>query len=113
MGVAHRDIKPENVVLRQAGPYPTVQLCDFGLSTSFDPALLHSHSQRAGPRIVRAPSILGTPLYFSPEYIVARRKAELERSRAGAGARGEEREMLDATGLDMWAVGVVAWICMT
>lgn len=54
-GVVHRDLKPENVMVTQAGQ---IKVMDFGLAKS-------STSQD----LTATGSILGTPLYISPEQI--------------------------------------------
>lgn len=53
MGIIHRDIKPENLMLSRRGE---VKLADFGLASLNDE-----------PAITRHGTILGTPLYMSPE----------------------------------------------
>ncbi|MGE0711414.1 MAG: protein kinase [Planctomycetota bacterium] len=60
-GILHRDLKPENVLIANAGqPDERVYLIDFGLA---------KHAQ-GGARTIQSltqGSVLGTPLYMSPE----------------------------------------------
>ncbi|BGP15484.1 hypothetical protein JCM10213v2_003463 [Rhodosporidiobolus nylandii] len=56
VNVAHRDIKLENVILSTAGPFPQVQLADFGQSRSCTSSFR---------------SLNGTLQYMAPEQLVA------------------------------------------
>jgi hypothetical protein len=67
-GILHRDIKPENILLEMDlnvdGATPaTAILCDFGIALP----LLGSEGQEGEDRMTEEGSILGTPLYLSPE----------------------------------------------
>ncbi|MCI0452433.1 MAG: protein kinase [Candidatus Latescibacteria bacterium] len=53
-GIVHRDVKPGNIMLTKSG---TVKIADFGLAKLTQGASSHT----------AADSILGTPLYMSPE----------------------------------------------
>jgi serine/threonine-protein kinase len=58
-GIVHRDIKPENIMLSQG----TAVLADFGIARS-----LSGNSDATS--LTQAGSIIGTPLYMSPEQIM-------------------------------------------
>ncbi|KAI9027710.1 kinase-like domain-containing protein [Hyaloraphidium curvatum] len=72
-GIAHRDIKPANVVLRDRHDPSSAVLVDFGCAST----------RTAGLR-----TLVGTPLYFSPELV-----------------RGEPA----SEKCDLWGVGCVAY----
>jgi serine/threonine protein kinase len=57
-GIMHRDLKPSNIfLLNTPNAIPVVKVVDFGLAKLFD-------DQQS---VTRAGSMLGTPLYMSPE----------------------------------------------
>ncbi|MBK7584675.1 MAG: serine/threonine protein kinase [Myxococcales bacterium] len=64
VGLIHRDIKPANIILCQQGGVPDVpKVVDFGLVKELE--------ADGGVLQTKADSILGTPLYMSPESIRA------------------------------------------
>jgi serine/threonine protein kinase len=82
----HRDVKPDNVFLcRQGGLTDVVKLLDFGLVKRIGGA--------AGAGITKADTIVGTPLYMSPESILA-------------------PETVDARS-DLYALGAVGYFLLT
>src|SRR6185312_9766221 len=65
IGIIHRDLKPANIFLCSDGDNPEVtKLLDFGISTFCSD--LQSLSLTATPR----GSVIGTPLYMSPEQML-------------------------------------------
>jgi serine/threonine protein kinase/class 3 adenylate cyclase len=64
-GIVHRDIKPENVLLKSLDPSSDdlrtkqVKLSDFGIARQVE--------QSASMEVTQAGTLLGTPLYMSPE----------------------------------------------
>ena len=60
-GVIHRDLKPENVIVTTRGKDVVVKVVDFGISKLLDPGSANRVKATA------AGSVLGTPLYMSPE----------------------------------------------
>jgi serine/threonine protein kinase len=65
VGIIHRDLKPANIFLSKEGDHPEVtKLLDFGISTFCSD--LQSLSLTATPR----GSVIGTPLYMSPEQML-------------------------------------------
>jgi putative nucleotidyltransferase with HDIG domain len=61
-GIVHRDLKPDNTFLSSHPDYPDhVKVLDFGV------AKLVATAEKAAKRRTRAGTVLGTPLYMSPE----------------------------------------------
>jgi tetratricopeptide (TPR) repeat protein len=60
-GIIHRDFKPQNVMVTSDG---AVRVMDFGLA-----AIKQTLQGPQTPRLTRVGSILGTPLYMSPEQL--------------------------------------------
>ena len=59
-GIIHRDIKPSNIIL---GSDSHVKITDFGIARIED---------SSGPQQTQAGAILGTPVYMSPEQVMAK-----------------------------------------
>lgn len=85
-GIVHRDLKPENVFLVKNEDEEIAKVLDFGV------AKVESHALSEGTR-TRTGSILGTPFYMSPEQAQGNRTVD---SRT-----------------DLWAMGVIAFECLT
>jgi len=65
IGLIHRDIKPANIILTEQGGEPDVaKVVDFGLVKDVT-------SDDADPVLSHADTVAGTPLYMSPETIIA------------------------------------------
>ncbi len=83
-GLVHRDIKPENIALTVcAGAYDFAKVLDFGLVAFKDEISQWESSQK----------LQGTPAYMAPEAI-------------------EAPDLIDAR-TDLYAVGAVAYFCLT
>jgi len=82
-GIVHRDLKPDNIFLSQVGGELVPKLLDFGIA-----------KLRDGGSATHTGTLLGTPMYMSPEQ-----------------ARGAMREIGPCT--DIWAMGVVLFECAT
>jgi serine/threonine-protein kinase len=85
-GIVHRDLKPENVFLIKNEDEEIAKVLDFGV------AKIERHALEEGTR-TRTGSILGTPFYMSPEQAQGNRTVD---SRS-----------------DLWAMGVIAFECLT
>ncbi|MFO0741888.1 MAG: protein kinase [Labilithrix sp.] len=85
LGVVHRDLKPENLFLaRKAGKPPMVKVLDFGISKTVDTA-----PDQAKSALTQTSSMLGSPMYMSPEQI-------------------RDSKTVD-TRSDLWSIGVVLY----
>lgn len=85
-GIVHRDIKPSNIFLVRNDDQEIAKVLDFGVAKAESPALTVDAVTKSG-------SMLGTPLYMSPEQI-------------GGGREVDFRS-------DLWSLGVIACECLT
>ena len=97
-GVVHRDLKPENIVIDASGERLGVKVVDFGLATmSPEPATAAAGVASARDPEVSGSSLVpvmaGTPAYLSPEQ---------------ASGQGPV-----TAASDLWALGVIAFECLT
>ncbi|WP_437479304.1 serine/threonine-protein kinase [Sorangium sp. So ce1014] len=83
-GIVHRDIKPENIFLVEGEREPFVKVLDFGIA---------KNTVEEAERLTLTGAILGTPHFMSPEQM------------AGGARVGPHS--------DLWALGVVAYFCLT
>ncbi|MDC0678455.1 serine/threonine-protein kinase [Sorangium atrum] len=83
-GIVHRDIKPENIFLVEGEREPFVKVLDFGIAKD---------TADEAERLTVTGAILGTPHFMSPEQM------------AGGARVGPHS--------DLWALGVVAYFCLT
>ncbi len=87
MGIVHRDIKPANLFLaRDDTGQIIVKLCDFGIA-KINPELMMQTT------LTRSGSLLGTPLYMSPE-------------------QAKHSAAIDAR-TDVWSLGIVMYEMLT
>jgi len=85
LGIIHRDLKPQNLfVTRRVDGRPLVKVLDFGISKTLDPS---------GLSLTRTSSIMGSPLYMSPEQMRSTKNVD-QRS-------------------DIWALGVILYELLT
>lgn len=84
--IVHRDLKPDNVFLVFNGGDEIAKVLDFGVAKVEATAL-------GGEGHTRTGSLLGTPFYMSPE-------------------QAQGNKTIDARS-DLWALGVIAFECMT
>jgi len=86
LGIIHRDLKPQNLfVTRRVDGKPLVKVLDFGISKTMD--------TQSGLSLTRTSSIMGSPLYMSPEQM---------RSTKNVDQRA-----------DIWALGVILYELLT
>ena len=90
-GIVHRDLKPENIFLvrGQDGQAGRVKLLDFGISKVLDGIADPNIAGDSAFRATRIGTVLGTPLYMSPEQ--ARGMPDIDHR------------------TDLWSVGVVLY----
>ncbi|MCC6648600.1 MAG: serine/threonine protein kinase [Polyangiaceae bacterium] len=78
-GIVHRDLKPQNLFLAKGlGGHPTVKVLDFGISKA---------SNVVSSQLTQTTSVMGSPMYMSPEQMRSAKKAVPQS--------------------DVWALGVV------
>jgi serine/threonine-protein kinase len=86
-GLVHRDLKPSNIFLERNEEEENAKVLDFGIAKALVPGLdAESGATRTG-------ALIGSPHYMSPE-------------------QAESSDTLDHR-TDIWAMGVVAFECMT
>lgn len=83
-GIVHRDLKPENIFLIPGDDQEVAKVLDFGIAK-------HEQYSLAG-KTTKTGSFMGTPYYMSPEQ-----------------ARGKNIDWRS----DLWALGVIAFQCLT
>jgi len=85
LGIVHRDLKPSNLFLtRRRDRTPHIKVLDFGISK-----LVHSGLTPSRPSVTETSTMVGSPLYMSPEQMTSARDVD---GRA-----------------DIWALGVVLY----
>ncbi|HEU4577592.1 MAG TPA: serine/threonine-protein kinase [Polyangiaceae bacterium] len=88
-GIIHRDLKPANLFLaQQAGGSRKIKVLDFGISKT-----LNSADAKASGSLTRTSSMMGSPLYMSPEQMKSARDVDLR--------------------TDIWALGVILYEALT
>ena len=85
VGVVHRDLKPDNVFLVRNADEEIIKVLDFGIAKSVSGDGIDTGTQTG--------AVLGTPHYMSPEQ--------------ARGTRAVDHRT------DLWALGVIAFECMT
>jgi formylglycine-generating enzyme required for sulfatase activity/tRNA A-37 threonylcarbamoyl transferase component Bud32 len=86
LGVIHRDIKPQNIFITEIHGELFAKVLDFGIAKHTD--------RRSGEELTEPGTLVGTPEYLSRDLI------------AKKGAQADDQ-------LDLWAVAVVAYKCLT
>lgn len=84
-GIVHRDLKPANLFLAREGDDEVVKVLDFGIAKA--PAMTGA----GGP--TKSHTLMGSPNYMSPEQVLSSKAVD--------------------TRTDSWALGVIAFRCLT
>jgi eukaryotic-like serine/threonine-protein kinase len=87
--ITHRDVKPENLFLTRRGDLEIIKVLDFGISKT----ALHSRFLGGEASVRETSSLMGTPLYMSPEQIRATHEVDHR--------------------TDIWSLGVVLFELLT
>jgi serine/threonine protein kinase len=87
--ITHRDVKPENLFLTRRGDLEIIKVLDFGISKT----QLVSHFLGGDASMRETSSLMGTPLYMSPEQIRATHEVDHR--------------------TDIWSLGVVLFELLT
>jgi eukaryotic-like serine/threonine-protein kinase len=85
VGIVHRDLKPGNVFLAREGGEEVVKLLDFGIAKDTQAAF--------GGGVTGTGALLGSPHYMSPEQVRSSNRVDHR--------------------TDLWALGVIAFRCLT
>jgi serine/threonine-protein kinase len=89
LGIVHRDLKPANLFLtHRADGTPSIKVLDFGISK-----VTHPGTSQAEAALTHTTTIMGSPLYMSPEQIRATRGVDLR--------------------TDIWSLGVILYELLT
>ncbi len=87
-GIIHRDLKPANLFLAlQAGGSRKIKVLDFGISKTLAP------ESKSAASLTRTSSMMGSPLYMSPEQMKSSRDVDHR--------------------TDIWALGVILYEALT
>jgi eukaryotic-like serine/threonine-protein kinase len=72
LGIVHRDLKPSNLFcVKRSDGTPLIKVLDFGISKVTD-----RNTMRSGPGMTGTNAMLGSPLYMSPEQMLASRDVD-------------------------------------
>jgi serine/threonine-protein kinase len=89
-GIVHRDLKPSNLfITRRSDASPCVKLLDFGISKF----TVHLDDPSGDPGLTATATILGSPLYMSPEQLKSTKDVD--------------------AGTDIWSLGAVLYEALT
>ncbi len=80
----HRDLKPSNILVQEADPAPQPKVIDFGIAKHLDQPISDT---------TRSQGVVGSPLYISPETILA----------------AEGADMVPDTRVDIYGLGMVLY----
>ncbi len=88
LGIVHRDLKPANLfVTRRVDGSPCIKVLDFGISKLTLPGVGHELG------MTKTNSVMGSPLYMSPEQMSSTRSVDMR--------------------TDIWALGVILYEILT
>ena len=85
-GIVHRDIKPANIFLLESDGEIFIKVLDFGIAK-------RAVDEGRVSDVTRTGAMMGTPKYMSPEQMLSSKDIDFRS--------------------DLWAVGIVAYVCLT
>jgi serine/threonine-protein kinase len=92
-GIVHRDVKPSNLFVADVNGIPTLKVLDFGISKVARRDTDLTNAGEPAVSLTKTHTLIGSPLYMSPEQVLAAKEVDLRS--------------------DLWSLGVVFFELLT